>query len=90
VRDVVGADDVELLVELDSNPGRTLVRAASAASLIVLGAGQHPLVARLVGSTVEHAIRHASCPVVVVGGAARRYRSDARAATERPLATSPS
>ncbi len=48
-------------------PSRALCAAALDAELVVLGSQGHGFVHdRLVGSTSQHVVRHASCPVVLV------------------------
>lgn len=61
--------DVEQLVVGDLDPARTLLRLASSADLLVVGAaGRHGLGDRLFGSSVhQRCVSYARCPVLIVG-----------------------
>ena len=49
-----------------ANPGQALVRAATNASMLVVGAHHHHGLGLLLGSTGANCVRKATCPVVVI------------------------
>lgn len=49
-----------------ASPGQALVRAASNASMLVVGAHHHHGLGLLLGSTGANCVRKATCPVVVI------------------------
>ena len=65
----VGVDKsvpVHPVVVEHSNPGQALVRAATKASMLVVGAHHHHGLGLLLGSTGANCVRKATCPVVVI------------------------
>jgi nucleotide-binding universal stress UspA family protein len=84
-----GSPDVERLV-LEGRPSEQLCSAAHDADLIVLGSHGHGAFHdALVGSTSQHVIRHAPCPVVVVPDPAmtNSSRTTSRRRIARPQGT---
>ncbi|MFT3852703.1 MAG: universal stress protein [Ilumatobacteraceae bacterium] len=69
---------LEVTAESSVGPAsRVLVDASHGADLVVLGTSDHHgLIASWLGSTPRFVVRRASCPVVVVRGAASRGRPD--------------
>lgn len=63
--DVPGVSVQKVVLEHPSL-GQALVRAASGAALLVVGAHRHHGLGFLLGSTGASCMRHATCPVVVV------------------------
>ncbi|HEV7192324.1 MAG TPA: universal stress protein [Jatrophihabitantaceae bacterium] len=63
---------VDVRTELvEANPGHLLVDLSNDASLVVVGRGNAPTLARFVlGSVSQHVAAHAACPVIVVDGSA--------------------
>lgn len=72
-------------------PSRALCTAALDAELMVLGSQGHGFVHdKLVGSTSQHVIRHASCPVVLVPDPRHVEREVKRVTGKRPDEEAPS
>jgi nucleotide-binding universal stress UspA family protein len=58
---------------VEGNAARVLVEASAGADLLVVGSRGHGgLVEALLGSTGQHCVHHAACPVVVIRDAAAR------------------
>jgi nucleotide-binding universal stress UspA family protein len=61
-------DQVEIVPEvLEGNPAQVLLKASAGADLLVIGSRGHGgFVEALLGSTGQHCLHHASCPVVII------------------------
>lgn len=67
---------VDQTVVADSRPARALLRMASMADLLVLGGpGRGRLGRQPAGSVSRHCVRHADCPVLIVGRGRRVHHS---------------
>lgn len=68
---------------LEGNAAATLIRAASGASLLVVGTRGHGgFVGAMLGSVSHHVVAHAQCPVVVVTNPSRTHDADAESESE--------
>ena len=68
-RTLIGLDDVELMA-LVGEPGKAICELAASlpAAAIVMGtSGRTGFRRAMIGSTSDHVVRHAPCPVVVQG-----------------------
>jgi nucleotide-binding universal stress UspA family protein len=75
---------------LEGRPSERLCFAALDAELLVLGSHGHGAIHdTLVGSTSQHVIRHATCPVVILPDPRHVERQLKRVRTERRGVTSP-
>ncbi len=58
---------------IEGNPAAVLLKASGDADLLVLGSRGHGgFVGALLGSTSQHCVHHAACPVVVIRGQQHR------------------
>ncbi len=74
----VGTSDVAIRSEVvKGNAAHALLAASAGADLLVVGnRGHGGLAEALLGSTGQHCVRHATCPVVVIRATPPRKRAD--------------
>ena len=71
----LGRRPVDQTVVADFRPARSLLRLASMADLLVLGAGRGGVDRWFRGSVSRHCVRHAECPVLIIGCGRRAHHS---------------